>query len=327
MQQWLRECQTENKTITDAAIREKAKSLVPDLVLMGTFKASAGWLDNFKQRNGIRQGRWEGLGTRAKDERAVGFLSMAQKRAEQIVVSGELPPNWAKQMVEEAAVLLEKERGTKDADGTDAAAASGSNPTAGADATGVDSDLRTTETPATDGDVEMSEDSQLQTEPSGASTEPSSEPSEDVASGAAPATDTGPASTDEPMAVTQDPDDPSTAAPTDHTNGNDEAQPYMYSDDTTVGDFRPNEDSSAGAGPSDGALYEEHFVVAQEPGPIDPSTGQPIATIENAAALVASWMRGLSTVFNAEERKVIQKVHNVIVDMGTTGIADPGRFT
>ena len=42
---------------------------------------------------------------------------------------------------------------------------------------------------------------------------------------------------------------------------------------------------------------------------------------------MASWMRGLSTVFNAEERKVIQKVHNVIVDMCTTGIADPGRFT
>ena len=76
---WLVECRESGKTITDAAIREKAKSLVPELVLSGTFKASAGWLDNFKQRNGIRHGRWDSDGTRARDFRAVGREGMAAK--------------------------------------------------------------------------------------------------------------------------------------------------------------------------------------------------------------------------------------------------------
>lgn len=102
---WLQECSTDGKTITDAAIREKAKSLVPELVLSGTFKASAGWLDNFKQRNGIRHGRWDGSGTRALDERAVGLHGLAEKAAEAIDTSGTLDARFPESFLEEQGVL------------------------------------------------------------------------------------------------------------------------------------------------------------------------------------------------------------------------------
>ena len=59
MQEWLVEYTREGKLITDAAIRQKAKSLVPELIATGAFKASTGWIDNFKARNGIRNGRQE----------------------------------------------------------------------------------------------------------------------------------------------------------------------------------------------------------------------------------------------------------------------------
>lgn len=70
---WARECHRVGQTITDKAIREMAKSLVPELVKNGTFKASTGWVNNFKTRNGIRRGRMCALGTTTKDERASGL--------------------------------------------------------------------------------------------------------------------------------------------------------------------------------------------------------------------------------------------------------------
>ena len=73
MKIWLQQCHREHISITDAAIREKAKSLVPELVLLGTFKASAGWIDNFKRRNGIRQGKYVGGGTALLDRIATGL--------------------------------------------------------------------------------------------------------------------------------------------------------------------------------------------------------------------------------------------------------------
>lgn len=94
MQDWLKECRDSGKAITDSAIREKAKSLVPNLVLSGTFKASAGWLDNFKQRNGISHGRWTGEGTTAQDRRATGADYMVRNMAETMDTSGTLPTGF-----------------------------------------------------------------------------------------------------------------------------------------------------------------------------------------------------------------------------------------
>ena len=170
----------------------------------------------------------------------------------------------------------------------------------------------------------MSEDSQVQDEPSFVSTSTESSGEQSASASSDPAAGTPAEASvhaDEPMVVTQDSTENHTPPTSEHADGSDEAQPYMYSDDSAPADFSVPEGSGEGA-------FDQQFAAGQDDhGPIDPSTGQPIATIENAAALVATWMRGLSTVFNAEERKVIQKVHNVIVDMGTTGIADPGRFS
>lgn len=121
MQGWLAECFQAGKPITDAAIREKAKSLVPELVLMGTFKASAGWLDNFKQRNGISRGQWSGTGTRALDQRAAGVLYEVQRQAEEMDTSGTLPEDFPRGFLAEQGVLPPTPEANDSVDGPAAA--------------------------------------------------------------------------------------------------------------------------------------------------------------------------------------------------------------
>jgi hypothetical protein len=54
------------KTITDNSIREKAKETAKMLNISDDkFKASSGWIENFKTRHGIRSGVWSGVGPRS----------------------------------------------------------------------------------------------------------------------------------------------------------------------------------------------------------------------------------------------------------------------
>ncbi|KAI0338931.1 hypothetical protein BDW22DRAFT_1432143 [Trametopsis cervina] len=61
MTEWARECAFKNTLITDASIHEQGLRFAktqgwPE----GKFKASAGWVENFKSRNGIKKGIWRG---------------------------------------------------------------------------------------------------------------------------------------------------------------------------------------------------------------------------------------------------------------------------
>lgn len=70
---WLVEC-TQNKTVlSDALIRAKAKETARDLHIPDEkFKASSGWVENFKHRHGIRAGVWSGDGKNTRAARALG---------------------------------------------------------------------------------------------------------------------------------------------------------------------------------------------------------------------------------------------------------------
>jgi len=68
---WLREISEKNETITDAKIRKRALEIAEELRDMyghlgsekgkekdESFKASAGWIENFKRRNSVKGGTW-----------------------------------------------------------------------------------------------------------------------------------------------------------------------------------------------------------------------------------------------------------------------------
>ncbi|TFK73574.1 hypothetical protein BDN72DRAFT_854606 [Pluteus cervinus] len=62
---WLQDCKAKNMSghLSDASIRMKAKEVARALaVTEEKFKASSGWVENFKQRHGIRGGNWHGDG-------------------------------------------------------------------------------------------------------------------------------------------------------------------------------------------------------------------------------------------------------------------------
>lgn len=61
LEKWLEECTQKNLTISDNAIRAQAKEIAKALgILEEKFKASAGWVENFKTRHHIRGGVWQG---------------------------------------------------------------------------------------------------------------------------------------------------------------------------------------------------------------------------------------------------------------------------
>ena len=61
MESWLIGCRDSNTTITDAMIRAKAREIAQKLqVPEDKFKASAGWVENYKHRANIRKGIWIG---------------------------------------------------------------------------------------------------------------------------------------------------------------------------------------------------------------------------------------------------------------------------
>ncbi|TCD63250.1 hypothetical protein EIP91_005806 [Steccherinum ochraceum] len=65
LEKWLRECHEAKIIFTDALIRDKAKEIARSMDWPEEkFKASSGWVENFKHRHGIRKGIWSGYGQR-----------------------------------------------------------------------------------------------------------------------------------------------------------------------------------------------------------------------------------------------------------------------
>ncbi|EGN92137.1 hypothetical protein SERLA73DRAFT_99702, partial [Serpula lacrymans var. lacrymans S7.3] len=76
--QWLVEVKQKNVLLTDTLIRSKAKETARNLQIPDErFKASSGWVENFKHRHGIRKGVWFGDGKSARGNRAMGLGTSA----------------------------------------------------------------------------------------------------------------------------------------------------------------------------------------------------------------------------------------------------------
>ena len=58
-----------NVTVSDIAIRMRAKGIMKKKgISEDKFKASAGWVENFKQRNKVKKGIWQGEEIKAPEE-------------------------------------------------------------------------------------------------------------------------------------------------------------------------------------------------------------------------------------------------------------------
>nr|GAT58783.1 predicted protein [Mycena chlorophos] len=74
MVKWLLECRDNNTILSDAQIRNKARNIARNLgVLEDRFKASSGWIENFKHRHGVKGGIWVGEGKNVRAARALGL--------------------------------------------------------------------------------------------------------------------------------------------------------------------------------------------------------------------------------------------------------------
>jgi hypothetical protein len=63
----LYECRDKKVQLTDSVIRNKAKEVAKQLQIPeDKFKASSGWVENFKHRHGIRRGQFHGNGRNAR---------------------------------------------------------------------------------------------------------------------------------------------------------------------------------------------------------------------------------------------------------------------
>ncbi|KAG5351684.1 hypothetical protein C0989_005277 [Termitomyces sp. Mn162] len=61
LRKWVEECTVRKMAISDNSIREKAKEVANELgIAPEKFKASSGWVENFKSRTNIRGGMWHG---------------------------------------------------------------------------------------------------------------------------------------------------------------------------------------------------------------------------------------------------------------------------
>jgi hypothetical protein len=73
LQEWLLEMDKTKQILTDASIRAKAKEVARGMEIPeDKFKASSGWIENFKHRHGIRRGVWHGDGKNTRAARAMG---------------------------------------------------------------------------------------------------------------------------------------------------------------------------------------------------------------------------------------------------------------
>ncbi|KAF7346194.1 HTH CENPB-type domain-containing protein [Mycena sanguinolenta] len=74
MVKWLLQCRDTNTVLSDSMIRTKAKDIARALGIQeDRFKASSGWIENFKHRHGVRAGVWTGEGKKnVRAARAAG---------------------------------------------------------------------------------------------------------------------------------------------------------------------------------------------------------------------------------------------------------------
>ncbi|EPQ50994.1 CenpB-DNA-bind-domain-containing protein [Gloeophyllum trabeum ATCC 11539] len=76
LRNWLFDVKEQNVQLTDALIRSKAREVAREMEIPDDkFKASSGWVENFKHRHGIRKGIWHGNGREAAIGRAIGISS------------------------------------------------------------------------------------------------------------------------------------------------------------------------------------------------------------------------------------------------------------
>ncbi|KAG7443102.1 CenpB-DNA-bind-domain-containing protein [Guyanagaster necrorhizus] len=73
---WLSDSETTKTSLSDMRLREKARQIARDIGMSeDRFKASSGWVENFKHRHGIRGGIWTGDGLNTRAARALGMSS------------------------------------------------------------------------------------------------------------------------------------------------------------------------------------------------------------------------------------------------------------
>jgi hypothetical protein len=74
MVKWLLQCRDSNTVLSDSMIKTKAKEIARELGIQEErFKASSGWIENFKHRHGVRAGVWTGDGKNVRAARALGL--------------------------------------------------------------------------------------------------------------------------------------------------------------------------------------------------------------------------------------------------------------
>ncbi|CAE6478378.1 unnamed protein product [Rhizoctonia solani] len=82
---WVKQCQENGTNITDTRIKAKAKDCAADIGLPeGKFKASSGWIENFKLRNNLTR--------RSQDERGASPTHEAAEDPEQMDEDEDMPP-------------------------------------------------------------------------------------------------------------------------------------------------------------------------------------------------------------------------------------------
>lgn len=106
LEKWLKECHVTKTIFTDALIREKARALAKEMDWPEEkFKASSGWVENFKHRHGIRKGVWHGFGKTAETPASLGYHVPFDFNNQLDGTQGELPSNF----VDPAAPQADKE--------------------------------------------------------------------------------------------------------------------------------------------------------------------------------------------------------------------------
>ncbi|KAF9220967.1 CenpB-DNA-bind-domain-containing protein [Gyrodon lividus] len=83
---WLVKMKQQNTLLTDALIRNKAKETARNLQIPEErFKASSGWVENFKHRHNIRKGVWLGAHKTLRAARGVGATHLRKGSNESVL--------------------------------------------------------------------------------------------------------------------------------------------------------------------------------------------------------------------------------------------------
>ncbi|KAF8840748.1 CenpB-DNA-bind-domain-containing protein [Paxillus ammoniavirescens] len=83
---WLVKMKQQNTLLTDALIRNKAKETARNLQIPDErFKASSGWVENFKHRHNIRKGVWLGAQKNLRATRGVGATHLRKGSNESVL--------------------------------------------------------------------------------------------------------------------------------------------------------------------------------------------------------------------------------------------------